>query len=292
MKARYVPVLLVSAAISLLGACERQAPPRAAPITGSATSADGVAIRYESAGNGEVALVFVHCWTCNGGFWDAQVAHFTDRYQVVRLDLAGHGESGRGRKAYTMSAFGADVAAVVEQLGLGKIVLIGHSMGGPVAMEAEKLLGTRVIGVVGVDSFYTGFQVPTPDKLAAFIQPFEEDFAVNTDKFVRSMFTPTTDSALVDRIAKSLASGDKEVAVSAMREVFAWYQRDAEGAFQRVGKKLRNINADPKGENRPLHDSVVLISGAGHFVAQEKPMEFNRALHEMVKQFIHGAKKT
>lgn len=291
MKVPYALVFLIFAMLWLLGACERRAPPPVATVAGLTASADGVPIKYESVGNGEVALVFVHCWTCNRGFWDTQVEHFADRYQVVRLDLAGHGESGWGRKAYTMPAFGADVAAVAEELGLVKIVLVGHSMGGAVAIEAGKLLGTRVIGFVGVDSFYTGFQVPTGDKVAAFIRPFEEDFTANTDKFVRSMFTPTSDPELVDRIARTLASGDKQVAISAMKEVFAWYERDAESAFRRVGKKLRNINADPKAENRPLHDSVVLVPGAGHFVAQEKPMEFNRVLDEIVRQFIQDAKK-
>ena len=65
-----------------------------------------------------MALVFVHRWTCNRGFRDAQVAYFAPRYHVARLDLADHRESGKGRKAYTFAAFGADVAAVVEQRGL------------------------------------------------------------------------------------------------------------------------------------------------------------------------------
>jgi pimeloyl-ACP methyl ester carboxylesterase len=286
MKERYLFAFLLCAAMTLLGACEKPTPPPAAPTTGFATSVDGVPIKYESAGNAEVALVFVHCWTCNLGFWDAQVEYFADRYQIVRLDLAGHGESGQGRKTYTMPAFGADVGAVVNKLGLKKIVLIGHSMGGPVAMEAEKPLGDRVIGVVGVDAFYTGFETLTGSQLSEFVKPFEENFAATTDEFVRSMFAPTADPVLVDRTAKAFASGNKDVAISAMKEVFAWYERTAQNAFKRVGAKLRNINANPKGENKPLHKSVVLISGAGHFVAQEKPAEFNRTLEEIVNQFV------
>lgn len=117
MKARYVCVLLAYAAISLLSACERQAPPRVAPTTGSATSADGVAIKYESVGNGGVALVFVHCWTCNRGFWDAQVAHFADRYRVVRLDLAGHGECGQAVAPQTPAPPIAAAAVASERQG-------------------------------------------------------------------------------------------------------------------------------------------------------------------------------
>ncbi len=125
----------------LAGGCEHAAVAPATTMT--VASADGVEIRYDVAGKGETALVFVHCWTCNRRFWDESLAYFGKGYQVVRLDLAGHGESGKGRRDYTMAAFGGDVVAVADKLGLKRIVLIGHSMGGPVSLEAEKQLGAR-----------------------------------------------------------------------------------------------------------------------------------------------------
>ena len=134
----------------LFGGCAPKAPPAA---TGTVSSADQVAIKYQTAGNGALALVFVHCWTCNRSYWDKQADYFAGRYQVVRLDLAGHGESGHERKDYRIDAFSDDVVAVVEKLGLKQVILIGHSMGGPVSVEAAKRLGDRVIGVVGVDTF-------------------------------------------------------------------------------------------------------------------------------------------
>src|SRR3970282_656221 len=119
-----VATTLTTAAL-LLGACAPKA-----PVTGTVTAADQVAIKYETSGRGEPALVFVHCWTCTRGYWDKQAEHFAKSHQVVRLDLAGHGESGRERKDYTVEAFGGDVAAVVEKLGLKRVVLIGYSIGG------------------------------------------------------------------------------------------------------------------------------------------------------------------
>jgi alpha/beta hydrolase family protein len=170
MKARYRVLLsAIFVAVVLLSACEREAAIES--ITGTATSIDGVTIKYEVAGQGEPALVFVHCWSCNRRFWDDQVAYFAPRYRVVRLDLAGHGGSGRGRGDYTIETFGADAAAVIEQLALKRVILIGHSMGGPVAVEVEKRLGDRVIGVVGVDTFYTGFKAPEGKEAVAALKP-------------------------------------------------------------------------------------------------------------------------
>lgn len=274
----------------LAGGCER---PAVAPVTPTTVaSADGVEIRYEAAGKGETALVFVHCWTCNRRFWDESFAYFGKGYQVVRFDLAGHGESGKGRKDYTMAAFGGDVAAVAGKLGLKRIVLIGHSMGGPVSLEAEKLLGARVIGVVGVDTFHTGFPVPKDDKeAAAFVKPFEDDFKGNGEKFMRSMFTPQSDPAVINRVVGMALGVDQTIAISAIKNILVWYRNDAAASFARLGNRLRNINADPKGENKPLDQSVTLIAGVGHFVAQEKPAEFNQALENIVKGLESAATK-
>jgi pimeloyl-ACP methyl ester carboxylesterase len=282
-------LLLLTGLALLTGGCER---PAVAPAITTVASADGVEIRYDVAGEGETALVFVHCWTCNRRFWDESFAYFSKGYQVVRLDLAGHGESGKGRRDYTMAAFGDDVAAVANKLGLKRMVLIGHSMGGPVSLEAEKRLGTRVIGVVGVDTFHTGFPVPKDDKeVAAFVKPFEDDFKGNGEKFMRSMFTPQSDPKLIDRIGGMVLSADQAMAVSALKNILVWYQKDSAASFARLGDRLRNINADPKGENKPLDQSVTLIAGVGHFVAQEKPAEFNRALENIVMGFENAVAK-
>src|SRR3954451_743382 len=98
----------------------------------TAWSADDIPLHYEVHGGGAPALVFVHGWSCDTTYWRGQIGYFADRYQVVTVDLAGHGSSGLGRRAWTMPAFGADVAAVMATLGFPEMVLIGHSMGGDV----------------------------------------------------------------------------------------------------------------------------------------------------------------
>jgi len=281
---------LFAGLVLLVGGCER---PAVAPaVTATVAAADGVGIRYDVAGQGDTALVLVHCWTCNRRFWDESFEHFRKRYRVVRLDLAGHGESGKGRKDYTMAAFGGDVAAVADTLGLKRIVLVGRSMGGPVSLEAEKRLGARVIGVVGVDTFHIDFQMPKNDKeVDAFVKPFEADFKGHGQKFMRSMFTPQSDPAVIKRVEAMVSGVDPAMATNAIRNIFAWYRADSAAAFARVGERLRNINADPKGENKPLDESVTLVAGVGHFVAQEKPAEFNRVLEKIIKDFETAATK-
>ena len=98
------------------------------PIKDHVLSSDGTPIYYEVQGDGEPALVFIHGFCSERSYWSKQLCKFAQQYKVVAVDLAGHGESGLDRKTWTISAFGEDVVAVVEKLGLDKVVLIGHSM--------------------------------------------------------------------------------------------------------------------------------------------------------------------
>ncbi len=114
---------------------------------------DGVPIVYSAAGQGEPALVFIHGGLANRGFWDGEIKAFAGRHRVIAPDLAGHGESGTKRTRWGLPEFGGDVRAVIEAEGAKSVVLFGNSLGGPVAIEAALLLASRVLGVVGVDTF-------------------------------------------------------------------------------------------------------------------------------------------
>ena len=253
-------------------------------ITATVESADGSPIVYGVRGHGEPAIVFVHCWTCNHSFWDPQLDYFASHYQVVWLDLAGHGKSGSHRQQYTMAAFGQDVAAVVNRIGAKKVILVGHSMGGPVIVEAAKLLGDRVIGIVGVDTFYTPFEYPTnQEAIAQFVEPFETDFHATSDKLLRSMFTPQADPAVVDAIIAKFSSADPKVGISAMYQLFDWNAHQASSDLAHFADILYNINASPTGKESPANAHVTMIPGVGHFVAQVKPAEFNKALEAIIE---------
>jgi hypothetical protein len=112
-----------------------------------AISADGTPISFESYGAGEQTLVFVHGWSCDARYWRAQIPYFSQNHRVIVLDLAGHGHSGLGRTQYTMKSFGEDVKAVTEATGSNSVILVGHSMGGPVIAEAARLMPERVSGL-------------------------------------------------------------------------------------------------------------------------------------------------
>jgi pimeloyl-ACP methyl ester carboxylesterase len=146
MKSLSTAALIALCSMCVLSGCAPESERRA-------LSADNVSISYHVEGKGTPALVFVHGWCCDKSYWKHQVPYFSKRHTVVTIDLAGHGESGVGRKAWTMEAFGKDVVAVVEELELDRVILIGHSMGGAVIIEAARQMPERVTGLVGADTF-------------------------------------------------------------------------------------------------------------------------------------------
>jgi pimeloyl-ACP methyl ester carboxylesterase len=249
-------------------------------------SNDGSSITYGVHGQGEVTIIFVHCWTCTHEFWKPQIEYFSKKHKVVWLDLAGHGLSNSKRKKYTMQAFGKDVSAVVNEIDGGNVILVGHSMGGPVSIEAAKLIGDKVIGIVGVDTFYTPFEYPkSEEEIDDFVKPFKNDFKAASEQLVRSMFTPEADPDLITSIVTQMSVADQEMGISAMYEIFRWNGKNVPSDLDNYSKKLRNINGAPTGKEIALHESVVLIHGVGHFVAQVKPDEFNEALNQIVAEF-------
>ena len=166
---------------------------------GVAVSTDGRLIHLDCYPGGSLALVFVHGWCCDRHYWDAQVAFFSPRYTVICLDLAGHGDSGGQRTRWSAPAFGDDVAAVVRHIGLAQVVLIGHSMGGSVIVEAARRLSTSAIGLVGADTWSVG---RSRQAIEQFIEPFRTDFATSMERFVRTSFSSGADQHLVERVAK------------------------------------------------------------------------------------------
>jgi pimeloyl-ACP methyl ester carboxylesterase len=264
----------------------------AQPVTGTVKSADGITIRYDVWGTDteNPTLVFVHCWCCDRTYWEKQVPYFSKYYKVVTLDLAGHGESGTGRNKYTLDAFAGDVAAVVEKLDLKKIILLGHSMGGPVIAYTAPLLPGRVAGLVAVDTFLNIEQKFTKEQLEMFIAPLRKDFVQGTKGFIRMFsFTPETDPELIDKILNDMSSAPAEVGLSAMEEMF---NSDISAALDKVKVPVYCVNADKfptnveAGKRHTVSFNVKTLPKTGHFLMLEKPDDFNKLLHETLKELV------
>ncbi len=291
-------ILILLAALPVLQSCTRHAPEPPKPaveatladgVERSVPSADRVPIRYRVLGTGEPALIFIHGWSCDSTYWDAQLDAFSKHYTVVTLDLAGHGDSGTARAHWTMDAFGDDVVSVVQQIPNRQLVLVGHSTGGAVALEAARRLKGRVIGIVGVDTFGNiGSPQPTPQELEARLAPLRRDFpAAMRDYVTHHFFTPRSNPELVQRIADDMASQPPGIAIGTL---IGMSNMNYSAALGDISVPIVAINSDrlPTIVDRiRLHAPTFrlkLMPGAGHFLMIEDPVRFNALLEQTVQE--------
>jgi len=251
------------------------------------TSVDSTKIYFEYAGEGELAIVFIHGWSCDVSFWEKQMEYFRKNHKVVAIDLAGHGYSGLQRKDYTMQAYGQDVKAVVEDQNLDKIVLVGHSMGGAVITEAASLLGERVIGLVGADTFRNFTRIRTPEEIDSFLSPFKENFDEKCNQFVKTIFGLNSDTLLVNKITMNMCDANVDVAISSMENLLNY---EFTNMLKQLNKPIVAINSlkfpTTVEANKEIYKlfNVKFMKGVGHFVMNEDPDTFNKLLKETINE--------
>lgn len=261
-------------------------------VSGAATTAsfDGVPISYESVGTGAPTLVFVHGWSCDRSYWDAQVGPFSERFRVVTLDLAGHGESGSERSSWTIASYGVDVAAVVEHLDLDRVILIGHSMGGDVVVSAARLLAGKVAGLIWVDTYSQLGTARSAEEVTEFLAPFRANFADSTYALVRrALFPPTADSALVEQVATDMAAAPSHIALPSLESSIT-NDRVVPTVLDKLNLPVVSLNPEsssPDVESLERYGvEVILLPEVGHFMMMEDPDGFNATLMEVVEGML------
>jgi pimeloyl-ACP methyl ester carboxylesterase len=151
-------------------------------------------IHHVVTGNARPPIVFVHGFACARGDWDAQVTDLAPHHQTVAVDLRGHGASPGTAAECSIERYGADVAEVMRALALPSAVLVGHSMGCRVVVEAALQAPAHIAGVILVD----GSQF-APTMEAVLKQTFDtpNGYATLVHTWFNDMFTAKSDAAVV-----------------------------------------------------------------------------------------------
>jgi pimeloyl-ACP methyl ester carboxylesterase len=164
-------------------------------------------------------------------------------------------------------------------------------MGGPVVLEAARRMSNdRLTAVIPVDSLHDADALHVPETVEEALGDFRRDFAAATSKLVRErLFIPSSDPALVERVARHASSMSPDIGFSALREAWVY---DARPALREIGAPIRAINTDLFPTNvdanrryAPQYD-VVIMRGVGHYPMLEDPEGFNRALEGVLHDVI------
>jgi len=270
-----VALLLLPGAATFAGSLE-DAPSRFALL-------DGAKVHYKSLGKGDSVVVLVHGWTCDLTFWSAQAGPLAARGRVLALDLPGHGKSDAPEVEYTMDLFARAVEAVLADAKVKKAILVGHSMGTPVARQVYRRSPAKVVALVAVDGALRPF-FTLPEQKNGFLAMFDGEKALeNRTKMVESMWSASTTPEMKEKVRTTMLAALPRVASSAMRGMLddaVWTEDPIsvplllllapsprwDGGYEAFVRKLA-----PMAE-------VVRIPDTGHFLMLEKPAEFNTAL--------------
>ena len=260
------------------------------PVTKTVKAADGLSIACDVRGKGDTALVFLHGWGGDREYWKHQADAFAADYTVVTVDQAGHGASGNDRKTWTVEGLAGDVEVVVKELKLKRVILVGHSMGGPVALLAAKRLPGTVVAIVGVDTLQDA-EMKRPEELVKNLTDgLEKDFKGMVGGMFGAMLAEKSDPKLKDWLGAKAASREPAVAIALMKDLFSLDQKKA---FKEAGVPVRCINSaggyqfftpTAVGTNKKYADyDAVTIPDVGHYPMLEKPTEFNEKLRGVLR---------
>lgn len=256
-------------------------------------------MHYVRAGSGAPALVFVHGYTCDHSDWQLQLEALKERHEVVACDLRGHGETPARAHECSIEHYGGDVAALTANLELSKVILIGHSMGCRVVLEAARLAPDRVGGLVLIDgSRQAAGEADAAEREGRAAIARTGGYCAWVTPLVEQMFrqpSPASHRA-VERAQRLPADIGTELRARQLR----WDAAQMDVALSSVRAPLMVIqstwiDADGKrlslrqGESAPWLDlmrsalpqaRIEILAGLGHFPQLEAPQTVNRLIEE------------
>ncbi|GAA4272426.1 alpha/beta hydrolase [Aquimarina gracilis] len=252
---------------------------------------NGESLTYFDSKKGETTLLFIHGAFINKEYWKEELSYFSPIYRVIALDLAGHGSSSQNRIEWTVQSFGKDVAAFIKKLSLKSVILIGHSFGSDVMLEAVTLDEAAIIGLIEVDHMKNvGMELPKKT-VEQLVKSLNTDFATTCEQYAKqALLTDATNPKIVSRLLKNYKEMSPEVGVPLLENSFGYPSREKQ-LLTKLKLKLNLIHVDytPTNENslkKSLGDNYKLhkIEGTCHYPMLEHPKIFNKILEKIIAE--------
>jgi len=264
------------------------------PTSGFVTIADGVRIHYLEAGpqthpGKPPAILFVPGWTMPAEIWEKQIAHFSKTRRVVAMDSRSQGLSSQTTEGNYPEVRARDIKAVVDQLKLAPVVLVGWSMGvTDLAAYADQFPLDGIAGMVFVDG--DAGEDPEPSVLREFFDfawRIQSDRRAATARFVRGMYRKPQSEAYYQRITRAALRTPTDLAVAMLSSMASVDRRPALAKINRptlivaAAGGERQLQEDM--HRRIASSRLVFFEKAGHALFVDEAGRFNALLDEFLK---------
>jgi pimeloyl-ACP methyl ester carboxylesterase len=242
------------------------------------------------------AVMFVHGGYVNMSYWDAQLDAFAGDYRVLALDLPGHGLSeSPPDEELSYELFARAVEAVREEAGVDQIVLVGHSMGGPVIRQYVSMFPEHVAALVAVDVSLdvrgvAEMTLPPPSAIRPTIEALE---MAQQAQFALADAPAAVRVRVLELMAPGILSGSPDLLGMNRRSI---EEMVAGGDALRVANEVIEVPAlhvfaesseggwDPDFIREVIpYARFETIAETGHFLMMEKPEEFNGILRDFLE---------
>ena len=245
----------------------------------------GVSLYYERAGSGGRELLFVPGWCCDHTAFQPQFDHFAQTQSVTAIDLRGVGASGAPDTGYSIPELADDIAALCGEVGIEKPVVVGHSLGGMIAVDLAARYPGLPSGLVLVDPGPIDPLPTTTEFFRDFAEQLEgpDGYAIRRE-YVHDM--GARDEELARWIVDHMCAVEQPVAAAVIRGVSEWNGREL---LARCDVPVLLLRTD-LGEHSDLLRlreikpdlEVGVTFGAGHFHQLEVPDQVNA----MIERFL------
>lgn len=268
-------------------------------------TSDNIRLSYDDEGKGKT-LLFMHGWTADKLSFQFVIPNLIDKYRVISYDHRGHGESEIPEQGLTLSRLATDLEELLVHLKLDEVILVGWSMGAHVLFEYIKKYGCqRLKAVIPVDMAPKilndeNWKMGIYNEDFDFAEGLKEMVAMcdNWADYVRDYqipkFAPRLEvgSRVYEVILKLLQNNSPHVMYALWGSLMA-------SDYRETIKQITVPTLIMYGELSPLYradvfqymhenipqSSLKCIQGSGHSVATERPVLFNQAIEDFIKEW-------
>lgn len=303
-------LLALTACAPKYGALPAMAPTELwAPLPVRHVTVHGVDVAYVDSGGDGPPMVFVHGLSSYLGFWEYQLPHFAETHRVLALDLPGYGASARADVPCTPPWYAGFVADWMDVVGVPRATIVGHSMGGQIALtmalerpeHVERLVLSAPAGLERFDPGAARWMKEywTPRRA---IGASEEEVRANFVAMVFNRVDSGVERLIEERVRLGKSPAFEGTSVAVSRSIAGMVDHPVWDRLPRIavptlvvfgtddhmipnpvfnGGRTRTVAE--RGVARIPGAQLTLVPGAGHTVHHDAPEAFNAAVERFLR---------